>query len=367
MAQRIPKLKYWCVHDMKTPKKLLFVADRELYDRQPEIEKELSGVCAASFAQIPVKTPEEFEKKLKLLCKEDGSEYDAVFFRALKPDDGTYSECLESLVRMFPESKVIAGLFGDEDTDKKVKKAADILGIDAASEEKTKNVIASLPEREKDPSGDVSEAIGWIIYEQRSKDEDLPRILLIGDSIVWGAHEAFFEAVKENYSVTTFVSSMGVNEKRFFDTVSGLCGIDGLRFDAAFFNNGLHTHSQTVEEYAENLKNTLKKLIERFPEAKWMIGTSTKISVNPNSPETTDTPITELRREENETKNALMLAYNEEVKKAASELGVELFDSYTLLEDKDSWKIDPYHYNGEGRKVLGEALAKALTATKKNI
>lgn len=363
MNEKVTILNYWCVNDVTIKKRVLIIADRELYDRKREIETELSGVCAATTLYVPKADKcDYFVGFAKLFQKQDGFHYDAVYFRPElnfeKTDD--YVNTLKSLMNVHPNSVWILGKYGNEYADSAVEKAGMELGLDICDTEQLKDFMIDLESSGKYVLPKDEEAIGWMKHELRVTDRKLPKLLMIGDSIVWGAHEYFGDTLDKYFDVTTFVSSMGVNGTRLTETLIELAKMSGVKYDAVFFNNGLHNHGQTVEEYTQNYKQTVDELTGYFSDAVWVLGLSTKVSDNSVSGEEHETPITRQERLDNEKQNALVIEYNKSVKAIAKEKNIPVFDAYSLLEDKDEWKADCYHYNSEGKEFFARALYQKI-------
>ena len=353
---------YWCAHSDGAYRQLLIIGDIALYDQRHDIEKRLPDGFAATTVSIPEDISyESFLTTLMLFLKQGGISYDAVYFRPkCSFDKEQYKKLLDNLIALLPDTMLILGSCGSE-ADKTVCAVSEELDAAYGDVDTMLSLLTTVPKRKEEKAMlEDGEAIGWIKYETRSFEKMRPRVLLIGDSIIWGGHEFTANALVDRADVNTFVTSFGVNGTRLSDIVENLCSMDSAGYDAVYFNNGLHSHGQTPEEYAENYRKTVTYLMKCFPNAKWILGFSTPVSDNPKSGDRHETPITEKQRADNSEKNTLAKQYNEKVRVIAKELSLPYFDAYSLMADKDEWKIDSYHYNEQGKRLFGEAVASKI-------
>ena len=197
------------------------------------------------------------------------------------------------------------------------------------------------------------EELEWTHYESREGDK---KVLMVGDSIIWGARSYSEKILQKKFGLTTVVSAHGVNEAQYLKSVPVLATLNDSFYEVVYFNNGLHTRGQTADEYAENYEKTLTALMEAIPAKKWILGLSTPISNMQTEIWDNTTPITDQEKRSLEELNDLALAYNEKVKEIALRKGLPYYDAYSLIRDRNDLKIDPYHYNQEGRKLIAEGI-----------
>ena len=197
------------------------------------------------------------------------------------------------------------------------------------------------------------EQLEWTHYESWESDK---KVLCIGDSIVWQARSYIEKILPKDMGLTTVVTAHGVNEEQFLKSVPVLATLNDTYYEVVYFNNGLHTRGQTADEYAENYETVLTALMEAIPAKKWILGLSTPISNMQTDIWDNTTPITDQEIKSLEERNELVLAYNEKVKAIAQKKGLPYYDAYALAKDYNHLKIDPYHYNKEGRKLIAEGI-----------
>lgn len=200
------------------------------------------------------------------------------------------------------------------------------------------------------------ERMEWTHYESWEGDR---KVLAVGDSIVWGAHK-YMESQLGELALTTVVSAHGVNEEQFQRSVAMLATLNDEEYEVVYFNNGLHTRGQTPSEYAANYEKTLRELMRLIPAKKWILGLSTPISNKQTDKWDNTTPISNQEYRTLEEANALVIEFNEKVKEIAEKLDLPYYDAYSLMADKNDLKIDPYHYNADGRRIFAEAVCKRI-------
>ena len=206
----------------------------------------------------------------------------------------------------------------------------------------------------------ANEKIEWTFTWNEDADTDKRRCLIVGDSIVWGSRGDVYSALTEEITLSTFATSKGVDSPYLFEELSLFCRQSDLRFEAVYFNNGLHTHGQTPEEYGKNYRLVLSALRALLPSAKFMLGLSTPISEVMGDPTAHAAPITVEERSRLLEMDLGVRAYNQEVLAIASEEGLPVFDAYSHMLPHNDQKKDPYHYNEEGRRIFGSAVAEQL-------
>lgn len=201
------------------------------------------------------------------------------------------------------------------------------------------------------------EKLEWTHYESWEGDK---KILVVGDSIIWGAHSYIEKLLDGKFGLTTVVSAHGVNEEQFLRSVSMLATLNDTYYEAVYFNNGLHPRGQTADEYAKNYEKVVAELMKAIPAGKWILGLSTPISNKQTDKWDNTVPITDKEKLSLKERNELVLEYNEKVREISAKLGVPCYDAYSLIESRDDLKIDPYHYNREGRELIAEAICECI-------
>lgn len=201
----------------------------------------------------------------------------------------------------------------------------------------------------------MNERIEWTRVWREEADKEIKRVLLIGDSIINGSQKWIQASLPEGYAITSVVSSKGVDDPFWFREIQLVCEQEDFKYEAAYFNNGLHFHDQTAEQYQENYRKMLKKLQEMLPGVPFILGLSTPLTDSSGDPGKHDAPVT-LK----ET-NATVLAFNQKVVELAAEMQLTCFDAYSLMVTRPELKKDSCHFVDEGNRILGRAIAEAIT------
>ena len=194
------------------------------------------------------------------------------------------------------------------------------------------------------PTGRVlREPIEWCnIWITDAQKDDLPRVLLVGDSITQGYYGEAAKALAGKAYVGRLTTSLSVCHPAFLDLLVPV--LRSWRFDVIQFNNGIHGEGYTLEEYREGLERTFRFLEKRGRGAKllWAATTPARFS----------------------TENAERNAQVEERNAAALELcrkhGIPVIDLHALMKDKDELHRDDFHYKGEALRIQGKAVAEFI-------
>jgi lysophospholipase L1-like esterase len=122
-------------------------------------------------------------------------------------------------------------------------------------------VLACSPFGLADEPRVVREKIEWLdVWVPDANAHDLPRVLLVGDSITRGYGPEVERLLKGKASVARLATSKSVGDPGLLAEVSLVLG--QYHFDVIHFNNGMHGWGYTEEEYARHfpeLVETLRK------------------------------------------------------------------------------------------------------------
>lgn len=205
-----------------------------------------------------------------------------------------------------------------------------------------------------------NERIEWTRCWREDADREGPRVLLIGDSVVEGIKHEVYDALPDEIATTVITTSKGVCSPYFCEEIELFCCQEPCDYRVAYFNNGLHPHGQSPEEYARAYRAALVRLRASLPGVKvWILGLSTPITRQGGGADH-ETPITDHDPQNLDLKNKLVCQYNREVLRIADEFGLEILDAYSLLVGHPEYKTDSYHYNADGKALLGAAVAKKI-------
>lgn len=120
------------------------------------------------------------------------------------------------------------------------------------------------------------ESIEWCdIWISHANETNLPRVLLIGDSIA----RDYYPEVEKHLAGKAFVARLATS--RFAADPVLLKEIalvlDEAKFDVIHFNNGMHGWQHTEEEYRKALPKVIKTIRAHAPKAKLIWATTTPL------------------------------------------------------------------------------------------
>jgi hypothetical protein len=184
----------------------------------------------------------------------------------------------------------------------------------------------------------------WIPEATRT---DLPRVLLIGDSICNGYHTAVEKNLQGKCLVAMLATSSALGDPALAEQVKLLLG--NYKFAAVHFNIGLHGWDSTEQEYRQEFPKLVKVIRQGAPTAKLVWATSTPCRQ----------PAPNLR--EFAERNERVKARNQIVVELAAAEGVPVDDLYHLVENHpEYWGGDGVHYNAQGQTAEAAQVARAI-------
>jgi len=134
------------------------------------------------------------------------------------------------------------------------------------------SVAAARP----DAAPPAREAIEWCdIWISHANETNLPRVLLIGDSIV----RDYYPEVEKRLAGKAFVGRLATSRfvadpvlLKEIETV-----LDGTKFDVIVFNNGMHGWQHSEAEYRKAFPKLIKAIRAHAPKAKLIWATTTPL------------------------------------------------------------------------------------------
>lgn len=193
----------------------------------------------------------------------------------------------------------------------------------------------------------VRERIEWIdIWVTDADKEDLPRALLVGDSITRG----YFGDVEKQLSGKAYcarlTTSKCVSDPSFNDDLQVL--LKQYKFSVIHFNNGLHGWGYSEEQYRDGLLQTLAAVKKHAGDAKFIWATTTPVR---------------------ESSNLQQFGERTERVKARNKIAAEIMqkhdiptnDLYGLVEQHSDWHSgDGVHFNGQGKEAQAKQVAASV-------
>ena len=203
----------------------------------------------------------------------------------------------------------------------------------------------------------IRERIEWAdIWVTDANKDDLPRVLLIGDSITRG----YFGEVEKHLAGKAYcarlTTSKCVSDPSFTDEVQLL--LKHYRFSVIHFNNGLHGWGYTEEQYGDGLAKTVDAIRKQAGEAKLLWATTTPVRFRGDLKKFGER--TERVRGRNKLAAEIM-----------KQRDIPTNDLFGLVEQHSDWyATDGTHFNAKGKgaqaKQVAESVAKLLPATDSN-
>ena len=190
---------------------------------------------------------------------------------------------------------------------------------------------------------------GWRVEKAVIKDAGLPRVLLIGDSILNGYQAKATKLLAGKANVDLWVNPYNQSEQ-----VNKLLAevLANGPYDVVVFNMGLHGWQEgrikpgTFEPLTKGYVEVLKA---KLPKAKLFWASSTPVTVKGKP--------TELNPEINPN----ILEQNRMAAKVMAEMGIPVVDFYGLLVDKRALaRGDMFHWTGPAYDLIAQAAVDAI-------
>ncbi len=195
----------------------------------------------------------------------------------------------------------------------------------------------------------VREGIEWsITYSYGATNKELPRVLLIGDSICNGYNGKVREMLDGRVNVSFWASSKCVTDPDYFRELDFMLG--AYPYDAVCFNNGLHSLSTYRAEWDAAYRAAVDFIQAKLPDAKLSLTLSTPLK---------DAKLT-----------AVSASLNETVVALAEEKGLPAIDLFAAMDglDREEFWSDTYHFRAPAiemqAKVISEHVLGQLAADK---
>ena len=173
---------------------------------------------------------------------------------------------------------------------------------------------------------------------------DLPRVLLVGDSITHGYQEKVRELLRGICYVDYVATSYAIDSNLYNELISGF--VRDSRYDLIHFNHGLHGIHLSKRSYKSRVAKLLSKIGK---ETKIVLATSTLVYQEGNKQ--LDTAWMKRVRERNAA-----------VQEIASEQGYAIDDLYAVSVSvpREYRYADGTHYLKEGYDLLAASVAETI-------
>lgn len=189
------------------------------------------------------------------------------------------------------------------------------------------------------------EQFEWInSWCDEADKNDLPRVLMIGDSITFGVYEFVKESLKGKAYVDRLTSSYALDNPLYKKLVTEF--VKNSKYQAIYFNNGLHGYHLKDASYKRRVEPVIEFLNKS---AKMVIALSTIVYLKDNKK-------VDSRWDKKVKERNLAL------KEIAEKNGINVVDLYEISAKTplNLRNPDGTHYEQEGYKTLAEAITKEL-------
>lgn len=193
------------------------------------------------------------------------------------------------------------------------------------------------------------ESIEWCdIWISHANETNLPRVLLIGDSIT----RAYYPEVEKNLAGKAYVgrlsSSAFISDPILLKQIEMMLGQD--KFDVIHFNNGMHGWHHSEKEYEQAFPKFLETIQKYAPDAKLIWANTTPLKVSPNLPPNNQTEATDER----------VAMRNEIALKIVKAKGIPVDDLNTPMRGRPELHSDNVHFNDQGIAIQAAQVAAQI-------
>ncbi len=192
------------------------------------------------------------------------------------------------------------------------------------------------------------EYIEWLdVWVAGADKTDLPRLLLVGDSIARSYYAHVDKALEGRYYCARLCTSTCVCDAAYLRELSLL--LDEYPFALIHFNNGLHGGGYTLDEYRAGLERAWDFIAAHAPAARCIWAASTPVRWAAH--------VADLNVE----RTAWVAERNRAAAEIAAARGLPMDDLFTPVRDHPEYfSDDGVHYNAAGVAVLGDTVLAAL-------
>jgi len=190
------------------------------------------------------------------------------------------------------------------------------------------------------------ESVEWCdIWISQADETNLPRVLLIGDSIT----RAYYPAVEKRLAGKAYVgrlsSSAFISDPVLLKQIKMV--LTQYKFDVIHFNNGMHGWQHSEKEYEQAFPEYLKTIEKFAPNAKLIWANTTPLKVSPPlSPDNTTRATDERIAERNSIAAKFMQAR-----------GIPVEDLNTPMQGHPEYNVDNVHFNDQGISIQADVVA----------
>ena len=189
------------------------------------------------------------------------------------------------------------------------------------------------------------ETIEWTdVWMPHTNEHDLPRVVLIGDSITRGYYPAVEERLKGKAYVARIATSKAIGDPALLAELEVF--LKQAKFDVVHFNIGMHGWAYKEAEYRNGFPALVSVIRKGAPGAK-LIWAST-------------TPVRKDR--DGGASNDRIVERNAVARKFADVSGIVIDDLHGLMLGHGDMHTDDVHFNKDGSALMADEVAAAIAA-----
>ena len=179
------------------------------------------------------------------------------------------------------------------------------------------------------------ESIEWCdIWISHANETNLPRVLLVGDSITRAYYSKVERHLEGKAYVARFATSRFISDPVLLQEIAIV--LDNTKFDIIHFNNGMHGWQHGENEYRAAFPQFLSAIKVHAPAAKLIWANTTTLKVSKPSDE------------EKQASDERIAARNAIALEFIKPPGIDVDDLNTLTRGHPEYHSDNVHFNQEG-------------------
>lgn len=191
------------------------------------------------------------------------------------------------------------------------------------------------------------ENIEWCdLWVSGAAGTDLPRALLVGDSITRAYYDAVAKQLSGRYACARLATSRCVGDPVLLKELDLV--LAEYEYEVIHFNNGMHGWDYTEDEYAKGLASVMDELIARAPKGRIIWANTTPVHEGEGF-EGLEAKRTDRVRERNRIADGF-----------AAERGMVTNDFFSLMIDHPEYHCDGVHFNDEGKTAMGAQVVEMI-------
>jgi hypothetical protein len=193
------------------------------------------------------------------------------------------------------------------------------------------------------------ESIEWCdIWISHANETNLPRVLLIGDSIVRDYYPEVEKRLARKAFVARLATSRFVADPVLLKEIEMV--LEGTKFDVIQFNNGMHGWQHSEAEYRKAFPKLIKTIRAHAPKAKLLWASTT--SLRDGKGVTWDTQV--------EYSDERIAARNAAAAEIVTAKKIPTVDLNAAVRGHPESHSDNVHFTGQGSQILAAQVCAAI-------